>query len=143
MLPNFTLLGLFVLASLALAGERGLRLVEDLEHLQGDPQVRIGVVVDVGARDVRLGLLPVEPIHVVLHALVDRLPPLERAIVRAYYLEGRSQGEISRRLRRSQMFVSRHLAWSRRTLSRMVAGAECDLLHRDDEGSCTALAANA
>ena len=58
-------------AALSLSATSLVRLVEDLEHLQGDPEVGIGVVVDVGARDVRLALLPVEPVHVVLHALVD------------------------------------------------------------------------
>lgn len=78
----------------------------------------------------------------VVHALVERLSPLERDIVRAYYLEGRSQADISRGLRRSQMFVSRHLAQSRSTLSRMVTAEGRDLPHPDQDGRCGAMASN-
>ena len=46
-------------------------LLEDLEHLERDAQVGIGVVVDVGARDVGLAFVPVQAVDVVLHALVD------------------------------------------------------------------------
>ena len=49
----------------------GIGLVEDLEHLERDAEVGIGVVVDVRPGDVGLALLPVEPIDVVLDALVD------------------------------------------------------------------------
>ena len=53
------------------AGGRLLGRVEDVEHLQGDAEVRIGVVVDVRAGDEGLPLIPVEDVDVVLHALVD------------------------------------------------------------------------
>ena len=59
------------LAALPLAGRGLIGLLEDLEHLERDAEVGIGVVVDVGARDVGLALVPVEAIDVVLHALVD------------------------------------------------------------------------
>ncbi|MBV8949430.1 MAG: hypothetical protein JOZ99_01035 [Actinobacteria bacterium] len=65
----------------------------------------------------------------VVRGLVDRLPALQRAIVRAYYLEGRNQADISRELGRSQMFVSRNLARSRTTLRAMITEGEST---RDD-----------
>jgi RNA polymerase sigma-B factor len=55
-------------------------------------------------------------------ALVAELPGLDRTIVEAYYLEGRSQTDISRQLGRSQMFVSRRLARSRNTLRQRAVG---------------------
>jgi RNA polymerase sigma-B factor len=55
-------------------------------------------------------------------ALVAELPPVDRTIVEAYYLEGRSQANISRQLGRSQMFVSRRLARSRNTLRQIAVG---------------------
>jgi RNA polymerase sigma-B factor len=45
----------------------------------------------------------------VVRDLLAALPRLERDMVHAYYLEGRTQAEIARQLGRSQMFVSRHL----------------------------------
>ena len=45
----------------------------------------------------------------VLRDLLTALPRLDRDILRAYYLEGRTQADIGRQLDRSQMFVSRHL----------------------------------
>jgi RNA polymerase sigma-B factor len=48
--------------------------------------------------------------------LLTVLPSLERGIVRAYYVEGRSQADIARQLGRSQMFVSRRLERSRKIL---------------------------
>jgi RNA polymerase sigma factor (sigma-70 family) len=55
-------------------------------------------------------------------ALVAELPRLDRTIVEAYYLEGRSQTDISRQVGRSQMFVSRRLARSRNTLRQIAVG---------------------
>lgn len=72
----------------------------------------------------------------VVHALVNRLPPLEKDIVRAYYLEGRNQVDISRELGRSQMFVSRNLARSRSTLRAMVAGDSVDDLAGTSAREC-------
>jgi RNA polymerase sigma factor (sigma-70 family) len=65
----------------------------------------------------------------VVQALVAELPRLEQAIVRAYYLDGRSQADISQELGRSQMFVSRSLARSREALRTKVTFH----LERDDE----------
>jgi RNA polymerase sigma factor (sigma-70 family) len=45
----------------------------------------------------------------VVRDLLAALPRLERDMVHAYYLEGRTQAEIAHQLGRSQMFVSRHL----------------------------------
>jgi RNA polymerase sigma-B factor len=79
----------------------------------------------------------------VVHALVDCLPPLQKDIVRAYYLEGRNQLDISRELGRSQMFVSRNLARSRRTMRAMVAGQSLDdLLDTNARECCGAGARN-
>ncbi len=49
----------------------GIGLVGDVEDLQGDPEVGIGVVVDVHPPDVGLPFGPVEPVDVVLDALVE------------------------------------------------------------------------
>ena len=59
------------LAALALASGSRIGLVEDLQNLQRDAEIGIGVVIDVGAGDVGLALLPVEPVDVVLHPFVD------------------------------------------------------------------------
>ena len=59
------------LAALPPAGGAVIGLVEDLEDLERHAEVRIGVVVDVGARDVGLALVPVEAVDVVLDAGVD------------------------------------------------------------------------
>jgi RNA polymerase sigma-B factor len=75
-----------------------------------DPSV---AAADVGVEDT--GFEQVEAATVV-GTLVAELPPLQREIVRAYYLDGRSQADISRELGRSQMFVSRNLARSREAL---------------------------
>jgi RNA polymerase sigma-B factor len=45
----------------------------------------------------------------VVRDLLAALPRLERDMVHAYYIEGRTQADIARQLGRSQMFVSRHL----------------------------------
>jgi RNA polymerase sigma-B factor len=48
----------------------------------------------------------------VVRDLLHALPRLERGLVHAYYIEGRTQADIARQLGRSQMFVSRHLGRS-------------------------------
>ena len=53
------------------------RLGEDVERLEGDRPVRLGVVVDVDPPDVRLALVPVEPVDVEL----DRLVEVDRVLV--------------------------------------------------------------
>ena len=53
------------------------RLGEDLERLERDRPVGVGVVVDVDPMDVGLALVPLEPVHVVLDRLVD----VDRALV--------------------------------------------------------------
>jgi RNA polymerase sigma-B factor len=57
----------------------------------------------------------------VVRDLLTALPHLERDIVHAYYLEGRTQADIARQLGRSQMFVSRHLERSLEILRTQVA----------------------
>ncbi len=79
----------------------------------------------------------------VVHALVDRLPPLQKNIVRAYYLEGRNQVDISRELGRSQMFVSRNLARSRDALRAMVGGESVDDLVDAGARECCGVGAGA
>ncbi len=59
------------LAPLSLPGRRCIGLVGDLEHLERDPEVGIGVVVDVRPGDVGLALVPVQAVDVVLDPLVD------------------------------------------------------------------------
>jgi RNA polymerase sigma-B factor len=63
-----------------------------------------------------LGLQTAMPIETstrtVVRDLLHALPRLERGLVHAYYIEGRTQADIARQLGRSQMFVSRHLGRS-------------------------------
>ena len=56
------------------------RFGEDVERLERDRPVRLGVVVDVDPRDVRLALIPIEPVDVELGRLmeVDRVLVDER-----------------------------------------------------------------
>ena len=48
-----------------------MRAVKGVEHLHGHRCQRVGVVVDVDGTDVRLLLIPVQPIDVVLRALMQ------------------------------------------------------------------------
>jgi RNA polymerase sigma-B factor len=59
--------------------------------------------------------------RIVMRKLAAELPPLERDIFTAYYMDGRSQADIAGQLGRSQMFVSRQLSRSREALRARVA----------------------
>jgi RNA polymerase sigma-B factor len=101
------------------------------------PEDPTTAAVEVGADDENFE--QVEAANIV-RSLVDRLPPIQQEIVRAYYFEGRSQADISRRLRRSQMFVSRSLNRSRTQLRGWVRGRSIDDIDAPARRWCDAAA---